>query len=75
LVGTGKEGKEGKGGKGGKGGKVSTKHRIFGSFSEALKLSSASRPEGVLLLSAWLMYLIYNIGGFGNSETWMSSRS
>jgi len=42
----------------------------FKAFTEGLRLSSASRAESMFLLSAWLVYFIYNVNAYGKGATW-----
>jgi len=42
----------------------------FTAFTEGLRLSSASRAESMFLLSAWMVYFIYNVNAYGKGATW-----
>lgn len=72
------EGEEDEDGATGKGAPVSDNtmvttrksHPRLMALREGFRLSSASRTESMLLLSAWLVYFIYNVSAFGKGATW-----
>lgn len=44
-------------------------------LGDALRLSSASRFETLLLLLAWVAYIVYNLGAYGNGSGTGNGRS
>lgn len=42
----------------------------FKVFTDGIRLSSASRAESILLLSAWLVYFVYSVTAYGKGATW-----